>query len=149
MRWRLILPILGLSLFAFVGYGSFRNRVPRPANSRYFGRYLWWSTVRLDSDTLNKHHRAPIRCKENSPTEVCFDLDDLQWDRSPEWQANVLIFSALPAFLVGAAIVELLGRFGVSQVSSFMVSMPLLLAAWYYFVGWWIDRRRSTRPVTG
>jgi len=57
------------------------------------------------------------------------------------------MLSALPAFIASLVIVTVLGRFGVSQVASFMVSMPLLLAAWYYFVGWRIDRRRSKRSA--
>jgi len=57
------------------------------------------------------------------------------------------MLSALPAFIAGLVIVTVLGRFGVSQVSSFMVSMPLLLGTWYYFVGWLIDRRRSKRSA--
>ncbi len=131
MRWRLILPIFGLSLFAFVSY----HPALRPANSRYF----WWSTVRLDADPLNKRLHAPKPCE--GKTEACIDWDDIVWDLHPGWQAKLLIFSALPAFLVGATVVDLLSRLGISQILSFMVSMPLLLAAWYYFVGWLIDRR--------
>ena len=137
MPWRLILPILGISLFAFVSY----HPPLRPANSRYF----WWSTVRLDADSLNKRPHAPKPCE--GKTEVCIDWDDMVWDLHPGWQANLLMLSALPAFIASLVIVTVLGRFGVSQVASFMVSMPLLLAAWYYFVGWRIDRRRSKRSA--
>jgi hypothetical protein len=144
MRWRLILPILGLTLFAFVSYRSFRNPVLRSAN----GRYFWWGTIRLDTDPLNKRHLVSP-CKENPNTaEACIDWDDLEYfSASPGLLAALLAFSALPAFIAGLVIVTVLGRFGISQVSSFMVSMPLLLAAWYYFVGWLIDRRRSKRSA--
>ena len=61
IRWRLILPVIGLVLFAIVSYGSFkRNRETGLANNRYF----WWSSVRLNSDPLNKHPRVPTPCKD-------------------------------------------------------------------------------------
>jgi hypothetical protein len=52
------------------------------------------------------------------------------------------MFSALPAFLLGWFIVDDLAIWGVSQVWSFMVSMPLLISAWFYFLGWLVERRR-------
>jgi hypothetical protein len=61
----------------------------------------------------------------------------------PGLLAEVLMLSALPAFAVVAFVVARLGRFGLSEVSSFMVSMPLLIFAWHYAVGWLIDRWRS------
>jgi hypothetical protein len=36
--------------------------------------------------------------------------------------------------------VRLLGREGMSEISSFMSMMPLFVAAWYYTIGWLIDR---------
>jgi hypothetical protein len=53
---------------------------------------------------------------------------------------RLLVYSALPAFLAGAAIVISLSKRGVDEVLTFMVSMPILLFGWYYFVGWLIDR---------
>jgi len=64
--------------------------------------------------------------------------------------AKFLMISALPAFAVGGLAVGGFGRLGVSQVSSFMVLMPPLIAAWYFFVGWLVDRwvyRRSSRHI--
>jgi len=46
-----------------------------------------------------------------------------------------LMISAIPAFAVGAIAVGGLGRLGISQVSSFMVLMPLLISTWYYALG--------------
>lgn len=139
IRWRFILPILGLILFAFVSYGSFKtNRARGPTKSRYF----WWDAMRLDSDPLNKRHLPASACAETrDSTDVCLDWD--QADRSLRWQARLFWLSALPTFISGLTIVFFLGQLGISQVSSFMVSMPLLLAAWYYFVGWRIDRRKK------
>lgn len=58
--------------------------------------------------------------------------------------ARVLGLSALPAFLVGGVVTNSLARLGVSEVSSFMVSMPILIFTWYYFVGCLLDRWRRT-----
>jgi hypothetical protein len=38
--------------------------------------------------------------------------------------ARALIFSAIPAFLLGPLITVELGRLGISEVLTFMVSMP-------------------------
>jgi hypothetical protein len=56
------------------------------------------------------------------------------------------MLSALPAFVVGEFAVHGLGRMGISQVSSFMFLMPVLIFAWYYFIGWLLDRWISKRP---
>jgi hypothetical protein len=42
-------------------------------------------------------------------------------------------------------IVSSLGRLGISEILSFMIAMPLLIVAWYYFMGWMIDRRATYR----
>jgi hypothetical protein len=55
----------------------------------------------------------------------------------------LLELSAFPAFFACVAVIRGFGRFGVSEFASFMVSMPLLLFAWYYFLGWLIDRRKG------
>jgi hypothetical protein len=49
------LAVIGLVLFAIVSYGAFKRTHERGlANDRY----LWWSSIRLDSDPRNKHSRA-------------------------------------------------------------------------------------------
>jgi hypothetical protein len=52
--------------------------------------------------------------------------------------ARALIFSAIPAFLLGPLITVELGRLGISEVLTFMVSMPLLIGSWFYLLGWLI-----------
>ena len=44
------------------------------------------------------------------------------------------------SFTIGAAIVVVLSKAGLDEVLTFMVSMPILLFVWYYFVGWLIER---------
>ncbi|HWZ83958.1 MAG TPA: hypothetical protein VNW47_15105 [Terriglobales bacterium] len=53
----------------------------------------------------------------------------------------------MPAFLLGLFIVDDLAFWGVSGVTTFMVSMPILIVAWFSLAGWLIDRvvhRRDT-----
>jgi hypothetical protein len=139
IRWRLALPTVGLMLFAVVGYGSFhtqRTRHPGPK------RYFWWSSIRLDTDPLNRRFKPETPCQE----EGCIDLGDpIYLTVHPGWPSKLLMLSAFPAFFAGIGLERILGRMGISEVTSFMVSMPLLLFAWYYFLGWLIDRRKSKR----
>jgi hypothetical protein len=58
------------------------------------------------------------------------------------------MLTALPAFAAGGVLVRGLGRLGVSQVSTFMVLMPLLIFTWYYFIGRLVDRWRDKRTLT-
>jgi hypothetical protein len=60
---------------------------------------------------------------------------------------NLLIFTGLPGLLAGASIVALLSWMGVNQIWSFFVSMPVFLTAWYYLLGWLLDRRRWRKQL--
>lgn len=143
LRWRLLLPVVGLLLFSFGSYESFAHRVF--PHSRYF----WWSSIRLDSDPLNKRFPAerPL-CRNNADDSVdCALVDPLGVYVNPGWLARFLFLTALPAFLLGAGVVGGLGRLGVSQLLSFMISMPLLICAWFYFVGWVVDRWLTRRRI--
>jgi hypothetical protein len=59
---------------------------------------------------------------------------------NPGWLSKWLMLSAMPAFVVEAAILVGLSRLGINEIWGFIISMPLLISAWYYFVGWLIDR---------
>jgi high-affinity Fe2+/Pb2+ permease len=58
---------------------------------------------------------------------------------------RLFALAALPAFVIGLFITFGLGTFGINEVLSYMISMPLLISAWFYFVGWLIDRWRFKR----
>src|SRR6266478_1381750 len=147
-RWRMVLPIIGIILFSAVSYHSLRaNQEIQRAPSRYF----WWSEIRLDSDPANKRNWGATPCESGKENCVSWDLRNRWVD--PGLLEQFLMLSALPAFVVGGFAVSGLGRMGISQVSSFMVLMPVLIFAWYYFVGWLLDRwtskrRTKTRQVT-
>src|SRR5579871_2751601 len=118
-RWRIILPIVALTVFGCVSYNSLRTN---DAFNRAPSRYVWWSNLRLDSDPSHK-------LNWNS-----------EWEPTERWGFSLptflLTLSALPAFLVGWVLIVGLGRFGFSQVSSFMSVTPVLILIWYYFLGW-------------
>ena len=140
-----ILPICGVLLFATGTYESIR------ANRSFHdgtGRYFWWSAVRLDSDPLNRHssHHDPIACPDNA--EGCLPVDLVNILMEPGWMAKCFMLSALPAFLGTKEIVHALARLGVSEVTSFFISMPLLTLGWFYCVGWGLDRWKLSRSRT-
>jgi hypothetical protein len=84
-------------------------------------------------------------CKEGNGD--CLVLDGKYLWVEAGWMARCLAISAFPAFLIGSGIVYGLSRFGISEVVSFTVSMPVLIAVWFYFVGRLVDRGRHTRPA--
>src|SRR5437879_5402436 len=126
MRWRIILPIAGLLLFAGETYESVRM------NHRWNSpRYFWWSFVRLDADPLNRHRPVVPSCREAAENCNSWDLPLVIVD--PGGLAKLVVWSGLPAFAFGSVIVLSLGRLGINEIWSFMISMPLLLLSWYYF----------------
>jgi len=133
-RWRFILPVLALVAFAAVSCASVSTNRSLGTTPR---RYYWWSSIRLDSDPLNKNPRVPPACK--------FGQEDCGWDPQfiwvePGYLTKSLIALALPAFALGAICVSGLGHLGVSEVRSFMLLMPIFMFAWFYFIGWVVDR---------
>jgi hypothetical protein len=147
LHWKLTLPFLGLSLFAAqTVYSEHAQRELHQSSNRYF----WWSYIRLDSDPLARRIPAPKASGNTTDNTTQWDLNEVRVD--PGMLARLLIISAFPAFFVGAVVVACLALAGVSQVLSFMISMPLLISAWYYFVGLSIDRwnlRRIARHGVG
>jgi hypothetical protein len=118
-------------------------RVAREGNASP-DRYFLWSAIRLDSDPLNKH--SQLTCTDSQNGCAGRDITGVESWVHPGLLEKVLVVSALPAFVVGILISFSLGKIGVSQVTSFMFVMPLLIFAWFFFVGWLVDRltfRRS------
>jgi hypothetical protein len=107
-------------------------------------RYFWWGSVRLDSDPLNKHLILKP-CPQGSEEACGFDPQVI-WV-TPGWIEKALVLSALPAFFLATSIVRGLAHFGVSELLSFMITMPLLTLTWFYNVGWFLDRWRHKRSL--
>ena len=145
IRWRLVLPAVGLSIFGMVTYDSARMNFSVGAPP---SRYFYWSSIRLDSDPLNRYRPGSRSCEDDELN--CGEWDGVVMWVDPSWLTKFLMLSALPAFALGALIVSLLGRLGISQVRSFMVCMPLLIFIWYYSIGWlsdrWLSGRRLFQP---
>jgi hypothetical protein len=128
-RWKVILPAFGLIAFAILTHRSITENHALVHND---GRYFWWSGIRLDSD--------PLKC--SGVEKNCFS-DPIDVWVDPGWMMRLLAVSALPAFIVGLATVHGLAKLGVSEIVTFMISVPLLIVVWFYLVGWFLDRRRN------
>src|SRR5437588_11786361 len=120
MRLRLALPVIGLLLFAAGSYYSFRRN-----RGFHNPQYFYWASIQLNSDPLGKHTPTSEPCRNGKPDCVGWDPEYVWTDPGPV--AKLLVFSALPAFLLGAGIVHPLARLGVNEVATFMISMPILL----------------------
>lgn len=138
-RWKLILPTLGLVLFGAVSYRSYESERSQQITHSP-SKYFYWSLIRLHSDPLNKRDSSVAGCKGDEKTCVRWDLSVADKWIEPALIDKVLILSALPAFFVGALAKTGLGNLGIRQISSFMVLMPLLIFAWFYFVSWLLER---------
>jgi hypothetical protein len=141
-RWQIVLPIIGLLLFATETYDSVRqNRNFRKSQDQYF----YWSNIRLDTDPLNMPRHSHIDPTKEDSTQESIGWDPQNVIVEPGPISKILVLSAIPAFAMGALVIAGLSRFGVNQLATFMVEMPVLLFAWYFFIGWLLDRRRYKR----
>jgi len=142
-RWRVGLCLWGMTLFSLLTYHAIRvNHEMRQGRS---SRYFWWGGIRLDSDPLNKHPRKRSSCEQ--ATDDCNSWDPEYIWVTPGLMERALVISALPAIVCSLTLVRGLARLGVSEPSSFMVSMPVFISAWFYAVGWIADRWRYKRSV--
>ena len=139
-RWSLVLPLCGLALFLLGTYQGFR--VNRRIYANRPTRYFYWASLRLDSDPLNRHPVPEVVAPCKNGEENCVSWDPPYILVEPGWGEKVLLLSALPAFAISAGIVRILARLGISEVPTFFVSMPLLVFAWFYPIGWLLDRWR-------
>ena len=145
-RWGILLPVAGLALFTLVSYRSalLNHQLQRSSPNRYF----WWSTLLLDSDPLDRNPK-PVALCQYDPAH-CASWEVPGKSPRPAWPDRALVFSSLPAFLAGWAIVYLCGRAGVDEVLTFLVVMPMLLFTWFYLAGRLIDRwSRKRRQARG
>ncbi len=145
-RWSLILPIYGLTLFMLItGFSINARREGRyPSDSSAF----YWGAERLETDPLNKHPRPqtrPAPCEE--PGGNCVEWDPVYVWIEPGILQKVLVLSALPSFLIEGLVLSGSAKLGLNQIPIFFISMPIFLFAWFYLLGWLIDRRRNKRML--
>lgn len=142
-RWSILLPVAGLALFTWVSYrSSLVNRELQRSPNRYF----WWSSLLLDSDPLDRDPKPAALCQYDAAH--CANWEVPGKSGGPGWADRVLVFSSLPAFLGGCALVFAFGRMGIDEVLTFMVVMPMLLFTWFHLAGrlidhWWRKRRQA------
>lgn len=136
IRLRWILPAFGLLLFFGETYASTQlNRQLKVRN--HYRKYFYWGTFRLQTDPLNKVPSPPCPPSLANCSEW-WDIGGVIID--PGFLLETQLISGLPAFLVGMKTVHGLGRLGVNEVYCFFFLTPILLFAWYFFVGWVLDR---------
>jgi hypothetical protein len=148
--WRFIFPACGLALFLIGTYQGFH--FTRQVYRNHPARYFYWGTVRLDSDPLNRHPLPRTVTPCSGGEENCVEFEpDFIWVE-PGLGEKAFILSALPAFAISSLSILVLRRFGISEVITFLVSMPPLIVAWFYALGWLLDRwrrKRACRQVAG
>jgi len=130
-RWSLILRLAGLGVFSLITYQSVRSE---HGYRNYPHQYFYWGAGRLGSDPLHRHPLPPPSPDAWEPEYLCY--------RQPTWPERALVISALPAFATVAALTAGLDRLGVREVVTFLLSAPLFILAWFYYVGWLLDRWR-------
>ena len=87
---------------------------------------------------MNRYPRVPASCKTGEENCSTWDLSYMWLD--PGWLVKWLMWSAAPAFIVEAVVLGALRHLDTNEIWTFMISMPLLIFGWYYFVSWAIDR---------
>jgi hypothetical protein len=134
-RWRVVLPAIGILVFGAVSYHSLHvDRDKRRASKKYF----WWSAIRLDSDSANKHLPAITPCNDGTKDCANWALLPDRWV-DPGSLEIAFVMSALPVFLSGVIAVVALEKLGISQVLSFMLVMPMPLSSGITsWAGYWI-----------
>ena len=141
-RWSVILPIYGLTLFTVITVHSIRA-APEHSSS-LVKDYYWWGTTRLDPDPLNKHpHGTAIVPRASAQACLGWYPAEL-WDESGIVDKALLI-TAIPPFVAEAPLLIASAKLGINQIPIFFVTMPILLFAWFYFLGWALDRLRYKR----
>jgi|ERR1700722_9113255 len=143
IRWRFLLPVLGLIPFALITHQAYRD-----AAAANRGNSIWimyWLNVPLAAD-LQKPSSEPT-CVDAAKPCVYWDIGSLdRWAPTPPIWERAFVLSMLPAFVIGVAITFGLGRLGVNEIATFMIAMPLLIVAWFYLIGFLIDRKISKHP---
>ena len=77
-------------------------------------------------------------CVDDS-VENC-DFEPMYIWVNPGWIERALILTALPAFLLAVTLVHGLAHLGISEITAFLFTMPLLTLVWFYTIGWLLDR---------
>jgi hypothetical protein len=127
-RLTVILPTIALAVFAGQSYVSWRQqaRILRGNEAVCF----WWANhLPLDSKPLEKTEPFP---GNGEMTQCGFERE--AFDRFGSPAVAIYVFTALPAFLAAVTFAHLLGKYGVSEIRSFMIAAPILIASWFYGV---------------
>jgi hypothetical protein len=102
----------------------------------------------LDSKPLDK----AVAFEGQKPVTQC-GFEEQAFDRfGLRPSVRLLAVTAFPAFIASLACVNILGRLGINEIPLFIGSAPVLIFAWYYFLGWgferWYSRRKRRKTRT-
>src|SRR5260370_41782616 len=99
LRWSVILPMVGLILFAAVSYRSMPvNHHEQEAPRKYY----WWSSLRLDSDPLNENPQLAAPCATEK--QNCSNGEFPNIKIVPSWLDRLFFTSGQSAVLGGVAL---------------------------------------------
>jgi len=144
--WKYCLPFVGLSIFVIISMASFRR--DRELHKVPPSRYFYWSSFRLDRDPLNRHPLSNVALPCDPPSANCVEWDPETLWIEPGWPTQILMYTAFPAFIAEGVVLAVFSRLGLNEITIFISSMPLLVAAWFFLVGYWIDRLRIRKLKT-
>jgi hypothetical protein len=134
-RWSIIVPVLGMLLYGVLAYTSVRqNRELRTRRVFYFGALPLERAVK----------------KVSPPTPTGDEV--VGWDPESIWidpglLHKLVIITGFPAYVATLIGMNALVAAGVSQMWSFFLIFSPSLIGWYYFVGWWMDRKRHRKLI--
>ncbi len=144
IRLRLLLPVLALIPFVLISLQAYRDAAAATRGNSITS--IYWLRVRLDS-APPKPHSEPV-CEDANNACVTWDLEDVGlWAPPPPLLERAFVLAILPAFVIAVAITFGLGALGVSEIATFMIATPLLIVAWFYLIGFLIDRKKSKSIV--
>src|SRR5258708_12368138 len=108
LRWSAILALIGLFLFTAVAYRSMpANHHEREAPRRYY----WWSSLRLDSDPLDRNPAPAKPCPEGIAN--CSNGETPNVKIAPGWLEKFLVVSPFPPFLPAFPVLPCLTKPGI------------------------------------
>src|SRR5262252_10981400 len=110
IRFSAFLPIAGLLLFAAVTYRSMEVNQRGPDGPH---KYYWWSSLRLDTDPLNKNPKFTKPCKDGPGK--CPEWTPAPEDIVPGRLERVLTASGFPAILAATGLVIELSKHGIDE----------------------------------
>jgi len=95
----------------------------------------------LDSKPLDK----AVAFEGQKPVTECGFQEQVVDRFGLRTSVRLLALTGFPAFIASLALAHGLGILGVNEIPIFIMSTPVLIFAWFYFVGWGFERWYNSR----